>query len=110
MIRRSDCTLPRTGDALPYRYSDHSLSRRRLSRTLEFLALKDFQIDRCPNLHTIQLRAPKLLTCTAKHNPLLETVQIKTAPIVHVDCTYSSKAHVTHVQMECIRTLKGHTN
>ncbi|MGZ3633080.1 MAG: hypothetical protein ACXWM7_01965, partial [Parachlamydiaceae bacterium] len=81
-----------------------------LSRTLKFLALKDFQIDRCLNLHTIQLRAPKLLTCTAKHNPLLETLQIKTAWNGTVDCANSPKAQVTHVQMECVSTLKGHTN
>ncbi|MGZ3633960.1 MAG: hypothetical protein ACXU9U_04120 [Parachlamydiaceae bacterium] len=31
-----------------------------LSRTLEFLALKDLQIDRCRNLYTIQLRTPQI--------------------------------------------------
>ncbi|MGZ6330269.1 MAG: hypothetical protein ACXWM7_04595, partial [Parachlamydiaceae bacterium] len=81
-----------------------------LSRTLAFPELQELQINRCPNLHIIQLRAPKVQQILAKHNPLLQTMEVKTALQSTVDCTGSPKVKLTQVHMECIHTLKGYTN
>ncbi|MBA3237178.1 MAG: NACHT domain-containing protein [Parachlamydiaceae bacterium] len=78
------------------------------SRILEFLQLKTLELDRCPTLYTVQLRAPKLQLFTAKHNPMLQDLQLKTMPNFQVDCTDSFKARITHLPLECVRTLKGH--
>ncbi|MGZ3632885.1 MAG: putative nucleotidyltransferase substrate binding domain-containing protein [Parachlamydiaceae bacterium] len=80
------------------------------SRTLAFFQLQELQINRCPNLHIIQLHAPKAQQILAKHNPLLETIEVRTAFRGDVDCTGSPQVKLTHVQMECIQMLEGHTH
>ncbi|MGZ3633556.1 MAG: WD40 repeat domain-containing protein [Parachlamydiaceae bacterium] len=80
------------------------------SRTLAFPKLQELHISRCPNLYTIQLRALKAQQIFAKHNPLLQTMEVRRALRGDVKCTGSSQVKLTQVQMECVQTLKGHTH
>ncbi|MGZ6330354.1 MAG: putative nucleotidyltransferase substrate binding domain-containing protein [Parachlamydiaceae bacterium] len=80
------------------------------SRTLAFPKLQELQINHCPHLHIIQLHAPKAQQILAKHNPLLQTMEVRTALRGNVDCTASPQVKLAQVHMECVQTLKGHTD
>ncbi|MGZ6330320.1 MAG: putative nucleotidyltransferase substrate binding domain-containing protein [Parachlamydiaceae bacterium] len=80
-----------------------------LSRYLAFPKLQELQVNRCLKLRTIQFWAPKAQQIFAKHNPILQTMEVRTALRGTIDCTGSPQVKLTQVQMQCVQSLKGHT-
>ncbi len=80
-----------------------------LYRRLHFPNLSTFKLDHCPNLYIANVYTPKIQVFTAKHNPELKFLYIKSPPLFQVDSTGSEQVQITHSTIEWRNTVKGHT-
>ena len=77
---------------------------------LEFTHLEQIDFNYCDTLHTVEFKALALKILEGKHNPHLEQVRLRTSYFCRADFKDSPQVKLTHTLMECVQTLKGHTD